>query len=446
MVPAGLRVCWATAAWAGRVAGTRPAGPAAMVGGWPAPGATAEPVAPAVLAGQAATPPSSGPVAWAGTGGEGAPGGVGGAGGRLWGNGGMGGTGGIGDAAGGTGGSGGLVGRHGAAGAEGAAAQVTMTFSTTVDPGAPREITDISIAGGQSAPVIVDTGSCGLLATEADVMGSDLGTPTATGLTQTYGLQGTGSSHTYMYNTYAASVSFDNGAITSAPTTIGVITAETVTTSTGTTTYTWNGTAYVSPTGATQPITGVMGVGLRPGVPLTSPVSALPGVLSQGLLLDGIGNQAHPTGYLEFGANPLSSYAAIPGTVNSNLYVSVTPPGGAASSATVGASIDSGGEQGSVPSALLPTGDTTVPVNDVITVYTSDPSSGGTLLYSQTVTTPPPTPPSSSTNPYPQTNFNSGVVLFSGDGGGLMTHTGAAAPDGIPIYVSYSSQMTYFDN
>jgi hypothetical protein len=379
-----------------------------------------------------------------GVGGEGAPGGTGGGGG-IWGKGGTGGTGGIGDAAGGAGGSGGVLwGRPGAAGASGPAATATMTFSTTVDPGTAREITNITIAGGQSAPVIVDTGSCGLLATEANVVGANLGTPTATGLTQTYGVQGTGSSHTYTYNTYTASVSLGNGSIVSAPTTIGVITADTVTNSSGTTTYTWSPTAnaYVSSTGTTQPVTGVMGIGLRPGVPLTSPLAALPGVLSQGVLIDG--NMGNPTGYLQFGANPLSSYASIAGTVNPNLYVSVTTPGpgGATLSGTVSGSIDSGGVQGSLPAALLPAGSTTVPQGTVVSVYTSAPSSGGTLLYSETVTT---SAPSISTNVSPATSFNTGVVLFSGQGGDLVGNNGAA-PNGIPIYVSYVSQTTSFDN
>ena len=289
--------------------------------------------------------------------------------------------------------------------------------------------------------MIVDTGSTGLLVTEQYVNLANLGAPTATNLTQQYGLPGTGSTHTYTYNTYAEPVNFTNGII-SAPTTIGVITADTVTTTTGgmttTTIYTWNGTAYTSPTGTMQPIVSVMGIGLKPGGPLTSPVTALPGDLSQGVLL----NNPAGAGELQFGANPLNSYASIPGTANNTLYVSITPQDGMLSGTTVSGSIDSGGVQGSVPSSLLATGATNVPVGDTIYVYTSDTSGGGTLLYSQTVNMPP---PSSSTNTPPQSNFNSGVVLFSGDGGGLVDGNGAVAPDGIPIYVSYSLQTTYFD-
>ncbi|MBW0014674.1 PecA family PE domain-processing aspartic protease [Mycobacterium sp.] len=361
-----------------------------------------------------------------GTGGEVALGGVGGRAGWLVGNGGMGGTGGV-DAAGGAGGRGGLL--YGTAGATGpAGAPPTIPLHQI----ATREVAVISIAGGPPSQVIVDTGSTGLLVPPQDVNLSTLGPPTGSGVAH-YGdpLQGT----TYTYTTYTASVNFGNGIIT-APTTVGVINSFTTTASGQSTTY----PASQAP--------AVMGVGLNTGGPggnpgpfPTGPVQALPGALGQGVLLN------NPAGVLQFGAtNPLPSYASVSGAPITSPYVVITGGGAMPNPGTAtNASIDSGGVFGTVPSSLMPTGqqsDTVVPAGDTISVYSSQ---GGALLYSETVST---YHPDVLPSPGSTTEFNSGVFPFSGLGGGLVGSAGIAAPNGIPIYFSYSPSGTgtmYFD-
>src|SRR6185437_11500304 len=92
-------------------------------------------------------------------------GGYGGRGGLLVGNGGTGGAGGV-EGGGGSGGLGGLAGVHGAAGA-GGAATIPIQAVDFADPltgnSYPRLITNVSIGGGPSSQVIIDTGSTGLI-------------------------------------------------------------------------------------------------------------------------------------------------------------------------------------------------------------------------------------------------------------------------------------------
>ena len=150
---------------------------------------------------------------------------------------------------------------------------------------------------------------------------------------------------------------------------------------------------------------------------------------------------------MEFGANPLPSYASISGAPITNPYVTVTG-GGQTFSGIPLSFIDSGGVYGAVPTTIVPNpiqpvpgGPQFVPSGDVISVYTSP---GGTLLYSQTVTgTALPTVVPSTDS------FNTGVIPFSSQGSGLVGPIGTAAPNGIPIYVSYSPSSigtTYFDS
>jgi hypothetical protein len=84
-----------------------------------------------------------------------------------------------------------------------------------------------------------------------------------------------------------------------------------------------------------------------------------------------------------------------------------------------------------------------VPAGDIISVYTSDPSTGGVLMYSQTVTgTNLPAVSSQFTS------FNTGIAPFTGLGGDLVGPVSVSAPNGIPIYLAYSTGSagtTYFD-
>ena len=366
-----------------------------------------------------------------GVGGELAQGGLGGHGGLLVGNGGTGGAGGV-LGAGGGGGMGGALGQGGAAGATGPAATVTMTAEND-SLGFPREFANISINGSPVQP-IVDTGSRGILVRPQDINNGDL---TVLGQkTNTTPLQvqyGFGSElDVYTYDTYTATVNFGNGIVTT-PMSIGVMTSETI-------------GGNPSPVALAVPKMGVglddIDVNMTTNVPIGAvtpigPVQALPGVLSQGVLLN------NPAGELQFGANPLPAYATVPGApISDTLYVSIAAGGTPGTPMNAHGYIDSGGVYGGVPQSAMPTGqtmDTTVPAGDIISVYTGDPTSGETLLYTLTVA-------DSNINVFP-TGFNSGIYPFSALGGGLTGYNGASAPSGIPIYVQYTAPYgtTYFD-
>ncbi|NLP97407.1 PecA family PE domain-processing aspartic protease [Mycobacterium tuberculosis] len=329
-----------------------------------------------------------------GDGANGGPGQDGGPGGLLYGNGGNGGFGGINgtfgtNGAGGTGGLGTLLGGHngniGLNGATGGIGSTTLTNATvplqlvnTTEP-----VVFISLNGGQMVPVLLDTGSTGL------VMDSQF-------LTQNFGpVIGTGTAGyagglTYNYNTYSTTVDFGNGLLT-LPTSVNVVTSSSP------------GTLgnFLSRSGAV----GVLGIGPNNGFPGTSSiVTAMPGLLNNGVLID------ESAGILQFGPNTLTGGITISGAPISTVAVQID--NGPLQQAPV--MFDSGGINGTIPSALasLPSGGF-VPAGTTISVYTSD---GQTLLYSYTTT--------ATNTPF----VTSGGVMNTG-------HVPFAQQ---PIYVSYS--------
>lgn len=336
---------------------------------------------------------SAGLIGNGGAGGAGAATGAGGAGGNG-GNGGNGGFGGINgtfgtNGAGGTGGLGTLLGGHngniGLNGATGGIGSTTLTNATvplqlvnTTEP-----VVFISLNGGQMVPVLLDTGSTGL------VMDSQF-------LTQNFGpVIGTGTAGyagglTYNYNTYSTTVDFGNGLLT-LPTSVNVVTSSSP------------GTLgnFLSRSGAV----GVLGIGPNNGFPGTSSiVTAMPGLLNNGVLID------ESAGILQFGPNTLTGGITISGAPISTVAVQID--NGPLQQAPV--MFDSGGINGTIPSALasLPSGGF-VPAGTTISVYTSD---GQTLLYSYTTT--------ATNTPF----VTSGGVMNTG-------HVPFAQQ---PIYVSYS--------
>ncbi len=313
----------------------------------------------------------------------GAPGGAGGSAG-LWGNGGAGGTGGSG-ALGGAGGRGGLV--WGAPGATGAPGPATVALQLQ----GTQLISDVSVGGGPSVPVIVDTGSRGLILPPQDVNTQTIGAVTGQG-SVTYGEPG--DLLTENFNTYRTTVNFGNGIVT-APTTIAVATSVTL-----------NGVSY-----PTSQAPAILGIGVNPGAPLgTSPVTALPGSFGQGVLID------EPAGVMEFGTNPLPAYASVTGAPVTALDVRIN---NGALQPTTGAFIDSGGLYGSVPTALNPPDvGGYLPAGTTVSVYTT----GGTLLYTTTVGAQQTTVVSS----FLGGEFNTGIAPFLQD----------------PIYLSYSPSGT----
>jgi PE family len=311
----------------------------------------------------------------------GATGGAGGAAG-LFGNGGAGGASGPGGI-GGAGGRGGLLSGH--AGADGANTALTANEVVLSEDQYGDPMVTITVGGGSSVSAIVDTGSTGLLIPSTDVNTAGLGKATGSG-SVVYG--DSDNYETVRYETYKTTVDFGNGIVTNA-TSVDVATSVT---------QTFDGrTSSVS----VSTLTPILGIGPDDGYPISTPVtSALPGTLSQGVLID------EPAGLLQFGANPLTPVVTVSGSPAADLKIQIN--GGALETAS-GGFIDSGGLTGSIPSNLITgvaTGDT-VPTGTTITVYTSS----GQELYSQTIT-------SSSDAPYVESSsdpFNTGNYLFSID-------------------------------
>jgi PE family len=325
----------------------------------------------------------------------GAPGGAGGPAGLLLGNGGNGGTGGP-AALGGAGGRGSLLGAPGATGAPGLATVPITVQNNDI-------IANLSVGGGPTASVIVDTGSRGLILPPQDVNTATLGTPTGSG-SVIYGEPG--NTLTVNYNTYTTTVNFGNGIVTQ-PTTVAVATSATRTID----------FIFSSPVPTSQ-VPAVLGVGVNPAGPLgSSPVTALPGSFGQGVLID------EPKGVMEFGTNPLPAIGSVTGAPATTLDIRIN---NGALQQTYGAFIDSGGLYGSVPDNLNPPNSGGyLPAGTTISVYTPD---GATLLYTTTVGAQQTTVVSS----FLGGNFNTGITPFLQE----------------PIYLSYSpsgSGTTVFD-
>jgi hypothetical protein len=307
----------------------------------------------------------------------------------------------------------------------GGAARGPATVPLTMGP-APngsganiRPQLQVSVNGGPASKVFVDTGSTDVLlkpqdvnphaATIADV-NQILGPPTGTGQ---YDFSG-GSTY---YNKYTASLNFGNGIITK-PMTIGVITGETDA---------QGGT--VEPK-YWEPIIGV-GANINTSNPPDSPpdfpvgpVQELPGDLSQGVLVNERG------GYFQFGPNPLTPLASMPGSpYTDGLHVKVAYGGVVTDFQSTNAIVDTGGAGGSLPQNLLPASLSThpgdyLPTGTIVTVQTDS----GTLLYSQPVDADL---PAVAMDVESSGCFNTGNYVYS-----LM-----------PIYISYSPSggTTIFD-
>ena len=307
-----------------------------------------------------------------GTGGIGASGGNGGHGGWLLGDGGKGGNAGTGTAGqGGLGGSAGLFGKGGTGGnangnfgGAGGHGGWLLGGNGTAGTGAPNSATiplevamttepvvDLSVNGGKTIPVLVDTGSDGLVVPLQDVGFQHLGLPTG------FGTGAYSGGLVYVYAKFHTTVDFGNGIVTQ-PTDVDVVLFSFPTTF----------QSFMAGNGAE----GVLGVGPNATGPNTSnPTQALPGQLSQGLLIDQPGQkltfEPTPTGM----GTPIATLTGSPIT---NLDVQIN--GGAKHD--VSSIVDSGGVYGTIPSSVAPS----VPAGTVITV--SDPTTGN-VLYSYVV-------------------------------------------------------------
>jgi hypothetical protein len=221
---------------------------------------------------------------------------------------------------------------------------VPLTMKANTEP-----VVYISLNGGPMVPVLVDTGSSGLVISPTAV-GNNFGTPSGTG---TSGYSG---GLSYDYNTYTTTVDFGNGIVT-APTAVNVVSPEDAVAFDN----------YFKPAG----VVGVLGIGANAAGPgPTVPTAALPGELGNGVLI------YQDRGVMVFGPNPLPTWVSIPGTPNANIQIQV----GNGSKTPAYAIIDSGGVYGTMPNYLIGNSGN-IPSGTKISVYTND---GQTLLYSYT--------------------------------------------------------------
>jgi hypothetical protein len=226
---------------------------------------------------------------------------------------------------------------------------IPLQMKDTTEP-----IVNISINGGPSVPVIVDTGSAGLVITAPNV-GGNLGVPMGSG---TSGYSG---GLTYNYDTYTATVDFGNGIVT-APTSVNIVSPGSQQAFAD----------YVARDGAV----GVLGIGpnaLGPGPSIVT--TALPGELKDGVLI----NEA--AGVLVLGPNTLPVRTSLAGAPYSSALVRL----GNGSLVPVWLIIDSGGVYGTIPAGPFGFGQVSgnLPAGTPIVAIAPD---GQTVLYSYTTT------------------------------------------------------------
>lgn len=344
----------------------------------------------------------------AGSGGTGgAGGGSGGNGGvaYLFGNGGNGGAGGVGVGfplgTGGTGGHGGaILGNYGFSGAGLDGRTVAMPTVAGTEP-----VVNINVNGGGTTPILVDTGSRGLVVSPA-VIGGIPGL-LHMGLPSGISISGYSGGLTYIYATYPTMVDFGNGIVTN-PTGVNVVLFSVPTSAAAIGAYAkaFFANPFTTPFDAyfaSAGVDGVLGVGpnaVGPGP--TIPNQYLPGDLGQGVLIN------MPAQQLQFGPNTGTPNFSLSGSPITNLYVSVG--GGAVQ--TVPSIVDSGGVLGTMPSAVI--GGSSLPAGTLIQVYAD--AAKTKLLYQynwQTTYTP--------------------TVISSG-----LMNTGVLPYFQQPIYISYS--------
>jgi hypothetical protein len=323
---------------------------------------------------------------------ESTPGAAGGNGGNagLIGNGGTGGAGGASNGTyaggGGEGGRGGWLfgnnGTNGQAGGSNLNGTVPLTIFETTEP-----IVNASVNGGSSVPLLVDTGSTGLVIPLQDIGLQHLGLPTGIGMGAYSG------GDTYFYLKFNSTINFGNG-IVSSPTTVDAVFFS----------FPGSFSNFASSNGAV----GVLGVGaLTAGPNTTSPTTALQGDLGQGVLIN------EPQHQLVFGPNTGNVLATTATGGGSTAQLTYTVGATTSTNPTI---VDSGGVDGTLLQSAVP-GGSSVPNGTEIKV-----SYQGTTLYSYTV------------------EGNSPSVIASGS-----QNTGYEAFLNRPIYIDYTHDNLVFD-
>jgi PPE-repeat protein len=260
--------------------------------------------------------------------------------------------------------------------------------------GGTEPIVDASVGIGGPQPLLVDTGSTGLIIPFTSAGGLlgllQLGIPTGGGI------GGFSGGLDYLYLNYNAPVNFGGGLVT-APTPIQV---EIFAWPTSLASLQQNGLTFQS-FFASDGATGVLGVGPNAGGPgNVVPTSQLPAPFNQGLLID------QPAGQLVFEGQPPGG-TTLTGSPITNLDVRVN--GGAPQ--TVSSIVDSGGVFGTIPTGLG------VTPGSLVQVY--DPT-GTTLLYQYTYQ-----------GTYSPTPITSGLM-----------NTGNLIFEQHPVYINYGANTT----
>lgn len=228
-------------------------------------------------------------------------------------------------------------------------------------------VVKVKINGGANTKLLVDTGASGLVTTSDKVPAAGLGEKTGGGNSCFSG------GLCYHYDTYNTTVDLGDGAVGVAPVNIVTDTAD------------YPDSVKNFKEFFSWGADGILGVGVNtegPG-PVPIPTAAMPGELSDGVLIYENANLFGSSGYLILGPNLFPTKVSLTGAPDA--YVKVSVNGSAKQDAA--AIIDSGGVYGTLNRSLYPgtvTGED-VPVGTTIDVYTPD---GATLLYSYTTKNP----------------------------------------------------------
>jgi hypothetical protein len=263
--------------------------------------------------------------------------------------------------------------------------------------GGTEPVVNASVGSGSPVPLLVDTGSTGLVIPFQKV-GGLLGV-LQLGLPRGFGLGGFSGGLDYVYATYNAPVNFGGGLVTS-PTPVDV---ELFAWPTSIQSALTNGISFQS-FFASDGVSGVLGVGPNAGGPGPSiPTQVgLPAPYNQGLLID------EQAGQLVFEAQPGGGIATLSGSPITTLDVSVN--GGPQQA--VSSIVDTGGVNGTIPSSL------NVAPGSVVSVF----APGGPQLYSYTYN-----------GSYFPTPISSGLM-----------NTGALPFLQHPAYINYGANTTTF--
>lgn len=265
-----------------------------------------------------------------------------------------------------------------------------------------QPIVNAKINGGRNAELLLDTGASGLVTTRDKIGTADLGPKIGGGESCFSG------GLCYHFDTYTTTVDLGDGAVGTAPVNI-------VTDIPGDPVY-GNSVANFKEF-FSWGADGILGVGANtagPG-PAPIPTAAMPGELSDGVLIH---QDVYPFGlggYMILGPNLYPTRVSLPGAPDA--YVKVSVNGGPKQDAA--AIIDSGGVYGTLNRSLFPQAGDDVPAGTRLDVYDA---TGATLLYSYT------TQGGSAATPY------IGAGLFN---------TGNAPYAQGPIYLNYGYDEPY---